>query len=150
MADGMNTDVPRSREQRRRDTLSRLENDVDLWVATAGKDGTPHLVPLSFLWDGADLIISTTSSGPTGINLLAGGTVRLGLGATRDVIMIDATVRVFEPSGELADEFAAKAGFEPRDDKDMLYFRLTPRRIQAWREVNELKDRTLMRDGEWL
>ncbi|HZJ07730.1 MAG TPA: hypothetical protein VFD59_20040 [Nocardioidaceae bacterium] len=25
-----------------------------------------------------------------------------------------------------------------------------PRRIQAWREVNELPDRELMRDGRWL
>ena len=26
----------------------------------------------------------------------------------------------------------------------------SPRRIQAWREVNELPDRELMRDGRWL
>jgi hypothetical protein len=26
----------------------------------------------------------------------------------------------------------------------------TPRRIQAWREVDELPDRELMRDGRWL
>jgi len=25
-----------------------------------------------------------------------------------------------------------------------------PRRIQAWREVSELPDRELMRDGRWL
>jgi len=25
-----------------------------------------------------------------------------------------------------------------------------PRRIQAWREVDELPDRELMRDGRWL
>jgi catechol 2,3-dioxygenase-like lactoylglutathione lyase family enzyme len=29
-------------------------------------------------------------------------------------------------------------------------FRISPRRIQAWREVNELPDRELMRDGRWL
>jgi hypothetical protein len=27
---------------------------------------------------------------------------------------------------------------------------LTPRRIQAWREVNKLAERDLMRDGAWL
>jgi pyridoxamine 5'-phosphate oxidase-like protein len=27
---------------------------------------------------------------------------------------------------------------------------MIPRRIQAWREVNELADRELMRDGRWL
>ena len=30
------------------------------------------------------------------------------------------------------------------------WFRIFPRRIQAWREVNELPDRELMRDGRWL
>jgi hypothetical protein len=27
---------------------------------------------------------------------------------------------------------------------------VSPRRIQAWREVNELPDRELLRDGRWL
>jgi hypothetical protein len=30
-----------------------------------------------------------------------------------------------------------------------LPFRILPRRIQAWREVNELSDVELMRDREW-
>jgi hypothetical protein len=29
------------------------------------------------------------------------------------------------------------------------WFRISPRRLQAWREVNELADRELMRDGRW-
>jgi len=32
------------------DTLNRLERDVDAWVATADpENGTPYMVPLSFL-----------------------------------------------------------------------------------------------------
>jgi hypothetical protein len=31
-----------------------------------------------------------------------------------------------------------------------VYFRIVPDRVQAWREVNELPGRTLMRDGVWL
>ncbi|HEX6499436.1 MAG TPA: hypothetical protein VF054_10440 [Micromonosporaceae bacterium] len=30
------------------------------------------------------------------------------------------------------------------------WFRVCPRRIQAWREENELRDRELMREGRWL
>jgi hypothetical protein len=30
------------------------------------------------------------------------------------------------------------------------WFRISPGRIQAWREVNELPGRELMRDGRWL
>lgn len=31
-----------------------------------------------------------------------------------------------------------------------LYFRVTPQRLQAWSEANELDGRDLMRDGRWL
>src|SRR5437588_309012 len=77
----------RGPEQRKQDTLRRLEEDVDLWVATA--DGAPYLIPLSFLWDGTTLLIATVDASPTGRNLRATGRVRLGLGPTRDVVLID-------------------------------------------------------------
>ena len=49
------------------------------------------------------------------------------------------------------DRFAARTGFDPRAlATPYRWFRISPRRIQAWREVNELSDRELMRDGRWL
>ena len=80
---------PRSRPQRRRDTEHRLTHDIDLWVASASADGAPYLVPLSFDWDGEALLIATPTDSPTGRNLAATRAVRLGLGHTRDVSMID-------------------------------------------------------------
>lgn len=146
---------PRTAAERRRDTLHRLEHDLDLWVATgSATTGDPALVPLSFLWDGTTLLIATVAASPTARNLELGRPVRLGLGATRDVIMIDATVTEVIPAaeldGELGDAFAVKTGFDPRELTDpYLYFRLEPRRIQAWREVNELAGRTIMNGGAW-
>ncbi len=53
-----------------------------------------------------------------------------------------------EISGELGDTFAESVGFDPRRSTlTQLYFRITPRRIQAWPEENELATRALMRDG---
>jgi hypothetical protein len=52
---------------------------------------------------------------------------------------------------ERGDRFAARTGFDPRAlATPYRWFRISPRRIQAWREVNELPDRELMRDGRWL
>ena len=48
----------------------------------------PYLVPLSFLWDGATLLIATPASARTGRNLQATGRVRVGIGPTRDVVLI--------------------------------------------------------------
>ena len=139
----------RSTDQRRRDTLARLEHDVDLWMATADA-GTPYLVPLSFRWDGSTLLVATPASSPTGRNLAHTGKARLALGATRDVVLVEGDVAVVDPDDGEADAFAARAGFDPRNSRGYLYFRVTPRRVQAWREVDELAGRELMRDGTWV
>ncbi|MEV0389132.1 pyridoxamine 5'-phosphate oxidase family protein [Nonomuraea sp. NPDC050643] len=145
--------TPRTPHQRKQDTLDRLEHDVDAWVATAGEGGEPYMVPLSFLWDGAGLLISTASASPTARNLLANGRVRVGVGLVRDVVLVEGTARATpadEIPAEVGDAFAAKAGFDPRKSADPYhYFHITPRRLQAWREADELAGRDLIRDGEW-
>jgi Pyridoxamine 5'-phosphate oxidase len=146
--------APRSRAERRRDTERRLAEDVDLWLASASAGGAPYLVPLSFDWDGEALIVATPSNSPTGRNLAATGAARLALGPTRDVSMIDGDVEVVELDAlpqDQAERFAARSGFDPRDEPARYrWFRVTPRRIQAWREADELAGRELMRDGVWL
>jgi len=146
----------RTLEQRQQDTRHRLEQDVDAWIATADPDrGTPYLIPLSYLWDDATLLVSTPASSPTGRNLQATGKVRIGVGPTRDVVLIDGTVVETVPAGgipqDVGDAFAEKTGFDPRElATPYLYFRIRPNRVQAWREVNELDERDIMRDGAWL
>ena len=139
--------TPRPRAQRRRDTEHRLAHDVDLWVASSAPDGAPYLVPLSFDWDGEALLLATPAGSPTGRNLAATRAVRLGLGGTRDVSMIEGDVEVLEIDAlpqERGDRFAAHTGFDPRAlATPYRWFRVTPRRVQAWREVNELPGRWL-------
>ncbi|WP_353940471.1 pyridoxamine 5'-phosphate oxidase family protein [Streptomyces sp. HUAS MG91] len=145
----------RSAKQRKQDTLARLERDVDVWVATADpRTGTPYMMPLSFLWHDGTLIVSTRASNPVARNLVATGRVHLGLGRTRDVVHIEGATEVLtddELTPALGDAFAEKTGFDPRTlSAPYLYFRVHPSRVQAWREVNELDERDLMRDGVWL
>jgi nitroimidazol reductase NimA-like FMN-containing flavoprotein (pyridoxamine 5'-phosphate oxidase superfamily) len=132
-----------------------LGREIDCWVATCDPgSGAPHLVPLSFAWDGSTVLLSTSAASPTGRALAATRRARLGIGATRDIVMVDGRIEVIEAAdlstGE-GDRFAARTGFDPRmlRSRDP-YFRLRPTRIQAWREENELADRDLMRDGVWL
>ncbi|SDI46968.1 Pyridoxamine 5'-phosphate oxidase [Actinokineospora alba] len=144
------TAPPRPPEQRKQDTLHRLDHDVDAWVATAGPAGTPYLVPLSFLWDGDTLLISTAATNPTARNLRAVGRIRLTIGPTRDVVLIEGSASVADGiTTDVADEFAAKTGFDPRKQRDYPYFRVRPELIQCWREANEIAGRDLMIAGEW-
>lgn len=143
-------DAPRSAEQRKSDTLARLTSDVDVWVATADTAGNGYLVPLSFLWDGAGLVVSTPLSSPTGRNMARGGRMRVGAGDLRDVTMIDGTAELVREE-ETIEAYAARHKWDPRKEAaDYAFFRIVPDRVQAWREVNELPGRTLMRDGGWL
>ena len=147
------TDAPRSRAQRRADTLARLERDVDVWVATARGD-VPHLIPLSFLWDGKRMLLATPDESVTARNLRATGRARMTLGTTRDVVVIEGTAESLPLAAvapAVADAFAARTGFDPRrSPARMAFIWILPRRIQAWREENELAERELMRDGAWL
>ncbi|MFG1946320.1 pyridoxamine 5'-phosphate oxidase family protein [Nonomuraea sp. NPDC048826] len=147
--------MARTRAERKHDTLARLEKDVDAWIATAGPAGEgPCMVPLSFLWDGETLLISTAEAAPTARNLLADERVRAGVGLTRDVVLIEGTAQAVRPeelTRETGDAFAAKTGFDPRAlSSPYLYFRIRPVWVRAWREEDELAGRVLMREGRWL
>jgi hypothetical protein len=146
---------PRSRNQRLADARARLQSDIDVWVATASLDGTPYLVPLSLDWDGERVIVCAQRTSRTIENLVRSRVARLGIGLTRDVVMIDAVVDnsdgLDEVSAAMAERYAQRTGWDPRlEGGDYVYVSLQPRRVQAWREANELPGRTIMRDGEWL
>jgi hypothetical protein len=142
-------------DQRKADTLAKLTAPAaDAWVATAGETGRPHLVPLSIAWVDERIVLAVEASSVTARNLLAGGVARLGLGATRDVAMVDVVVEashdVAGAPAAIADGYARQSDWDPRDAPDgYLFVVLRPRRIQAWTEVHELADRTIMRDGRW-
>jgi hypothetical protein len=144
------TAAPRPAAVRKQDTLHRLEEDVDAWVSTAALDGTPYLMPLSFLWSDGTLLLSTTRTNPTARNLQANPRVQLTLGEVRDVVHVTGTVEIVEVSEAEGAAFATKAGFDPRPLPNYPFFRVAPTKIQAWREVEELKNRVLMDDGRWL
>ncbi|GAA0616982.1 pyridoxamine 5'-phosphate oxidase family protein [Kribbella sandramycini] len=141
---------PRPRAIRKRDTLHRLTHDVDAWVATASPDGTPHLMPLSFLWTGTHLFLATAATNPTAQNLTHNPHLQLTLGTLRDVVHITATADPTPPTPTQAAAFATKAGFDPRPLPNYPFIRVTPTKIQAWRESNELKHRLLMQNTLWL
>ncbi|MFC9731811.1 pyridoxamine 5'-phosphate oxidase family protein [Streptomyces roseolus] len=143
----------RDRAERIRDVRDRLARELDLWVASAGADGVPYLVPLSFFWDGTDVWLVTRYGNPTGRNLAANPRTRLALGDTRDVVLLDGEVTAYphdEVPAEAAEGFHAKTGWDAREAGPAYrWFRVRPVEVQAWHEEPELAGRQLMKDGEW-
>jgi hypothetical protein len=144
----------RDRETRKADTLAMLATPtIDVWVATASAEGTPHLVPLSLAWVEERVVVAVEASSVTARNLTASGTARLAVGPTRDVVMLDAVLETavdVATDDALGTAYAAQADWDPRGAAGYVFLVLRPVRVQAWREANEIAGRTLMRDGTWL
>src|SRR5256885_1869005 len=86
-------------------------------------------------WEVPDVEADSRTAG----NLVIGRRARLGLGPTRDVVMIDAHVVAVHDAGTapagVADAYAAQADWDPRAaGPGYVYLVLSPTRIQAWRE----------------
>ncbi|WP_433377571.1 pyridoxamine 5'-phosphate oxidase family protein [Actinoplanes sp. CA-142083] len=145
---------PRGQAERKADVLARLAAPVaDCWVATAA-EGEPYLVPLTLAWFEERIILATARRSPTARNIAASGRARVGLGPTRDVVLIEAVLDESIPvtaSGKIGEAYAEQSDWDPREAGDSYVFlALKPAKIQAWREENEIPDRLLMRDGAWL
>jgi hypothetical protein len=152
--------TPRTVEQRTVDVMVKLSaSDADVWVASASTSGSgsgaAHLVPLSLAWDGACIVVALAPTSVTARNIIGSGQARCAVGSTRDVVMVDVTleqaVGVADASPELADAYATQADWDPRaSGGEFSFLVLRPVRIQAWRDEEEIADRTVMRDGTWL
>ena len=139
---------------RKSDTLTMLATPaIDVWVATASASGAPYLVPVSLAWVDERVVIAVDGTSLTARNLASSGVARLALGATRDVVMIDAVLdKALDVAADdaLGAAYVAQADWDPRGSAGYLFLVLRPVRVQAWREVNEIPGRELMRDGRWL
>jgi hypothetical protein len=146
--------APRDTEARKADTLALLATPaIDVWVATASPDGAPYLVPVSLAWVHDRVVIAIPGQSVTARNLRSSGQARLGVGPTRDVVMIDAAAEKevdVAADQALGEAYVGQADWDPRQSDGYVFFVLRPLRLQAWRESNEIAGRTLMRDGAWL
>jgi hypothetical protein len=146
--------TPRDLATRKHDTLAMWATPaIDVWVATASTEGGAHLVPVSLAWVDERMVIAVAGGSRTARDLAARGRCRMAVGATRDVTMVDAALERTVPVDDdprLGDAYAGQADWDPRGNDGYVYLVLRPQRVQAWREVDEIPGRTLMRDGEWL
>ncbi len=148
--------VTRSGEERKADALAKLAAvEANVWIASASRTGAVHLVPVTHTWNGSQVVLATEPGSRTVANVTANPRVRLALGETRDVVMIDASLVEAVPASEaatpLVEGYVAQAGWDPRTDSgDYVYLVLWPERIEVWREAEDLAGRTVMRNGVWV
>jgi hypothetical protein len=143
---------PRSAFKRAAHARHLLESEIDAWVASASASGDAHLIPLSFLWDGASMVLSTPVRSRTARDLLRAGRGRAALPNTRDVVILDGPIERIDPDVEatVIQAFADRHQWDPRlESTEYVFIRLIPASIQAWSVDSELATRVVMSDGEW-
>ena len=141
---------PRTLTERQEAARQRLRTETNLWLATASDGHGPHLIPVSYWWDGTRLLTATFQHSRTLNNIQAQPKIRASIGDTGDVLMIDATAHIApDIDDEAADGYAQASGV-PRSAPGFTYIHLVPRRIQVWKGQAESTGRTVMRAGVWL
>jgi PPOX class probable F420-dependent enzyme len=76
--------------------LTRLKRELVIWLATVGRDGRPHAVPVWFLWDGKSFLIYAVP-GQKVRDIQANSKVALHLNTDPvgdDVVRIDGTAKI--------------------------------------------------------
>ena len=124
----------RTRAQRRIDTLDTLRRGGNAWVATASADGKPHLVALTYFWDGERLTMATRVRSKTARNLTRGRWARVALVLTGDAVILEGPVEVIplDAGDGLGDGYAAATGYDVRQMREpRVLFRLTPTNIKS-------------------
>jgi PPOX class probable F420-dependent enzyme len=76
--------------------VTRLKRELVIWLATAGRDGHPHAVPVWFWWDGKSLLIYAVP-GQKVRDIQSNPNVELHLNTDPvggDVVRIDGTAKI--------------------------------------------------------
>ena len=76
-----------------------LEEEPVVWLSTVRPDGSPHVVPVWFWWDGEALLVFSKPNAQKVRNLQAGSSVMLGIGDADE----DFDIGLFEGRAEILD-----------------------------------------------
>jgi len=139
---------PRATAQRREDVMRKLTHERHLWLATSGPDG-PHMIPLSYFWDGKALLMTTRVGSRTVQNLRAQPRARAAIGTGTDVVIVDGEVSI-ERAENLNPLVFRRLPMHPDRVPGVVALRMGADTIQTWRGVHEIPGRVVRDEGHWL
>ena len=92
-----------------------LDEERVVWLSTVRPDGTPHLVPTWFLWDGEALVVFSKPGAAKVRNLRANPRLMVAVGDPEDdfsVGLIEAEATCHDAAADIPDAFFAKYAAE--------------------------------------
>ena len=110
-----------------RRVLPLLADERVVWLSTVRPDGTPHLVPAWFLWDGESLLVWSKPNAVKVRNLRANPKLMVAVGDAH----ADFNVGLIEAHGELEADAAIPAAFFAKYATDLADAGLDPSAFRA-------------------
>jgi Pyridoxamine 5'-phosphate oxidase len=149
----MTSTPSRDTATRKKDVLAVLEKQGHYWLSTAEIGGRPHIIAVSGLWDGTQIVVTTVGTSKTALNMAMNPLVVLAAGDPSDAIVIQAQMIEaipVEESPRMVQEWKAAMGWDSTELGDWVFYRLRPTRIQAFRGYEEIKGRDVMIRSRWV
>ena len=109
----------------------RLESERNLWLATVRPNGSPHLVPIWFVWANDKAYICTAANSVKAKNIAQNPNVAFALENGDDPILIEGTAAIIqELPAELVEAFQRKFDWNIVGSETYnALIEITPRRI---------------------
>ena len=111
----------------------RLQTEQNLWLATVRPDGTPHLVPIWFVWVAGKVYLCTGADSVKVRNLKQNPHVTLALEDGDHPLVIEGQAQpIWQAEAAVVDEFQRKYDWDiTTDDTFTQVIEIEPKRIRA-------------------
>jgi len=111
----------------------RLQTEQNLWLATVRPNGTPHLVPIWFVWVAGKIYLCTGADSVKVRNLMQNPHVSIALEDGSQPIVIEGPAHpIGRPPAAVVDEFQRKYDWNIKTDGEYTQLiEVQPKRIRA-------------------
>lgn len=117
------------------ETLARLEDERNIWMATMRPDGRPHLVPVWFVWHDEKITICIQPNSVKAKNLVQNANIALSLEDGSNVVICEGSAETVTPPYHptILAEFKRKYDWDITTDADYrLVLTIIPTKWLVW------------------
>lgn len=110
---------------------TRLETERNLWLATVRPDGSPHLVPIWFVWHQNKAYLCTSNNSVKVKNIRENPRVAFALEGGDDPVLIEGTAKILDNTpAEITAAFKQKFDWDITGDATYnAIIEITPKRV---------------------
>ncbi|MCC7352710.1 MAG: pyridoxamine 5'-phosphate oxidase family protein [Anaerolineae bacterium] len=121
-------------DNKRQKVDERLRKEQIIWLATTRPNGTPHLVPIWYAWDGSKVYFATPPNTQKIRNIRQTPRVAIALPDGMNVVVLEGDAALVDGAEHkhAAELFNKKYEWDFGEDADYVVVGVTPTKFLAW------------------